>query len=108
MRFTRWLLGLAPLAACSSGQTGSPDCPGPSSCVCDSLYAPGTLLRVRAESFESGRLVAVAEEVFSAPDQATFVAAGDRIGGGLVSEKPCAPDESSASLSGVELFVSFF
>jgi hypothetical protein len=96
------------LAGCGSGQTGSPDCVGPTSCVCDPLYAGGTLLRVHAERSAAGKLEASVDAVLGsvygvAPD----VELGERIGGSVLLEQPCARGASSDSLPGAELLVLY-
>lgn len=101
------LFALTAAAACLSGQTGSPDCPGPQSCVCDPLYAGGVLLRVRGEApNEPGRLSALVEEAFESPYGFTGVGAGERVGGALLQGKPCAL-EALGELAGAELLVLY-
>lgn len=87
-------------SACTSGQTGSPECLGPSACLCDSLYAGGTLLRVRVERFESDELAAVVEQTFPRTDEAPgLIVEGDRVGGTSWRQQPCAPEAAATSLS---------
>jgi hypothetical protein len=96
------------LSGCLSGQTGSPDCFGAMSCICDPLYGGGTLLRVHAERVESGKLEAVVDEVFaSIYGDGSSVAVGDRVGGSMLAEQPCAPDTAPAAQAGAELFVLY-
>jgi len=110
MRFKRLLVscGLALLlSGCVSGQTGSPDCVGPVSCLCDPLYAPGPLLRVHGESADgSGHLVAVVDQVFSL--HPTDIQVGDRVGGSIMREKSCDPGYHESTLVGADLFIMFF
>lgn len=113
MRF-RWVarvvvvaLGSLGLGACLSGQTGSPDCVGATSCVCDPLFGAGTLLRVHVERLETGKLEAVVDEVFAAPQYAHAAEVGDRVGGALLAEQPCASDADSALQVGGELLVLY-
>jgi hypothetical protein len=96
------------LGACSSGQTGSPDCMGPVWCICDPLYGGGTLLRVRAERFESGKLEAVVQEIFESPGVAfSQLVEGDRVGGSLGGEQPCASGAASSIEVGSEQLVLY-
>jgi len=95
------------LGACSSGQTGSPDCVGPVSCVCDPLYGGGTLLRVHAESAGAGKLEAVVDEVFAPSDRAPNAQLGDRVGGSVLAERPCARGAPSTLQVGAELLVLY-
>src|ERR1041384_5638278 len=82
------VLGSFLLGGCLSGQTGSPDCVGPTSCVCDMLCSAGALLRVHGESSGDGALVAVVDEVLGAVyGQPANVDVGDRIGGSIRSEE---------------------
>lgn len=104
--FTGCLVALS-LVGCGSGQTGSPDCVGPSSCLCDHLYSGGVLLRVHGESQEPGKLVAVVDALLSPSDQTLDLAIGDRIGGSVLAELPCAPEQSTGQLAGQELFVLY-
>jgi len=113
MRFA-WLalaLGFAlscPLGGCLSGQTGSPDCVGPESCICDPLYGAGTLLRVHVERIEAGRLEAVVDEVFTSfYGVASETVVGDHVAGSLLAEQPCAPGAPSTLQVGSELFVLY-
>lgn len=110
MRFGSLLTGClvaALLSGCGSGQTGSPDCVGPSSCLCDQLYAGGVLLRVHGESQEPGKLVAVIDALLSPANETLDLALGDRIGGSVLAELPCAPEQSLGQLAGQELFVLY-
>src|SRR5689334_19915675 len=76
---------------CLSGQTGSPDCAGPTSCLCDALspWALNVLLRVRADSAGPDQLRATVVSVVTPGEHLRgFVAAGhvggyvfDRCGG---------------------------
>ena len=94
------------LGGCFSGQTGSPECVEPISCLCDPLYAPGPLLRVHGESAdENGRLVAVVDEVFSL--HPTDIQVGERVGGAILQQKPCNLEYQGDPLVGAELFVMF-
>lgn len=96
------------LSGCSSGQTGSPSCARSTSCVCDSLYSYGTLLRVQVEGLRSGRLEAMVRQSFKAPDAApSDVEDGDRIAGSLGSERPCDRDAPSSVQVGAELLVLY-
>jgi hypothetical protein len=112
MRFA-WLalaLGFAlscPLGGCLSGQTGSPECVGPVSCLCDPLYSAGTLLRVHVERVEAGKLEAVVDEVFPSHYGDNGVVAGDRVAGSVTAEQPCAQDAAPNAQVGGELFVLF-
>lgn len=112
MRFA-WLgttIGLAlvyPLGGCSSGQTGSPSCVGPLSCVCDAPSAGGTLLHVHVERVGDSRLEAVVDEVFAPSDRALEAQVGDRVGGMVLTERPCASDAVSTLEVGGELLVLF-
>ena len=100
------VLALA-LGGCLSGQTGSPDCVGPTNCMCDPLYAPGPLLRVHGESADtSGHLVAVVDEVFAL--HPTDIRVGDRVGGSIIREKSCDVGYHADPLVGAELFIMFF
>jgi hypothetical protein len=94
------------ISGCSGGQTGSPDCIGPTSCVCDTLYSGGALLRLHGESADEGRLVAVVDEVLGSVYGATDIRAGDRIGGELSPPRPCDPGDLP-TLEGADLFVLF-
>src|SRR5574338_527527 len=105
-RFLVLALGLAP-AGCISGQTGSPDCVGPTSCICDPLYGGGSLLRVHSELASDGKLVARVDEVLGEVYHPSTVRVGDRVGGSVLAEKPCARDEPSGTAAGAELFVLF-
>jgi len=112
MRFGSVILAIGfalscPLGGCLSGQTGSPDCVGPVSCICDPLYGAGTLLRVHVESVEARKLEAVVDEVFSTVYGASHVAAGDRVAGSLLAEQPCARDAAPTVQVGGELFVLY-
>src|SRR5262245_47148827 len=97
------------LGGCLSGQTGSPDCVGPTSCLCDPLYGTGTLLRVHGESAQDGKLIAVVDQVFATiygtPSE---VQVGDRVGGSVIAEKPCALAYTAQTLVNAELFVLYF
>jgi MYXO-CTERM domain-containing protein len=95
------------LGACLSGQTGSPDCVGSVSCVCDPLYGDGTLLRVRAERVEPGKLEAVVDEVFTTTYGDSSVVVGDRVGGYLRADQPCPPGDGSALQPDRELLVLY-
>lgn len=84
------------LGGCTSGQTGSPDCVGPTACLCDTLYTAGTLMRVHVDSSESGRLVAAVDSVFwTVGSDVTWIEVGDRVGGVLTGQQPCR-DEAVA------------
>jgi len=108
MRFGWVVLVAVALGGCLSGQTGSPDCVGPVSCICDPLYGAGTLMRVHVEVVESGRLEAVVDEVFLTVYGATSpVVAGDRVGGALSATLPCAGDGYPSVDVGSELFVLY-
>jgi len=98
--------GLA-LGGCSSGQTGSPDCVGPEACVCDPLYGAGTLLRVHVERVDAGKLEAVVDEVFAPLQNAHNAEVGDRVGGSVLAEQPCARDAASSISVGSELLVLY-
>src|SRR5881394_2025730 len=100
MRFGRLALALGfalgfAETGCSSGQTGSPDCVGATSCACDPLLSGGTLLRVHVERVDVGKLEAVVDEVFASPQYAHNAELGDRIGGSVLAEQPCASDVAS-------------
>lgn len=97
----------AALGGCLSGQTGSPDCVGPTACVCDRLYGAGTPLRVRVESASDGRLNAVVEERFASELGTSDLQVGERIGGVVDGAVPCAPEAPLDAPEGRELFVSF-
>lgn len=90
-----------------SGQTGSPECAEPVSCVCDQLYSAGTLLRVHVERVEAGKLEAVVDEVFASHYGDNGIVAGDRVAGTVIAERPCAPDAAPTAQLGSELFVMF-
>jgi hypothetical protein len=113
MRFgsllTGCLVALPALAwvGCGSGQTGSPSCPAVPNCVCDQLNTGGVLLRVHGESQEPGKLVAVVDALLSPSDQTLDLAIGDRIGGSILAELPCAPEQAMGQLAGQELFVLY-
>lgn len=100
-------LGSAAFGGCLSGQTGSPDCVGRTSCVCDPLYGGGTLLRVHVESVEAGKLEAVVDEVFAPPQNAHNAEVGDHVGGSLLAEQPCGGEGSSNLQAGQELLVLY-
>jgi MYXO-CTERM domain-containing protein len=106
LRFTAAFLSFS-LGGCVSGQTGSPECVGATSCVCDTLYSGGALLRLHAESSEHGRLVAVVDQVVGSLYGPTDIRAGDRIGGELTVQRPCDP-QAMLELEGVDLFVLFY
>lgn len=91
---------------CLSGQTGSPDCAYRGSCACDALHGGGTLLRVHAERHEDGKLEAVVDEVFANVNVSDRIVVGDRVGGSLLVERPCAPGAAPSVLSG-QLFVLY-
>lgn len=96
------------LGGCLSGQTGSPDCVAPTSCVCDSLFSGGELLRVHSEAAPQGTLVAVVDEVLgSVYDRPAEVRVGDRIGGSVSQLQPCGQELGPAELEGKDLFVLF-
>lgn len=86
-------LALQPFAGCasSSGQTGSPACGLPESCVCGpQIVTPETLLRVRVESAEAQQLVGTVVEVLGSNDGLGPVASeGERIGGFVARAQPC-------------------
>jgi hypothetical protein len=95
------------LVGCLSGQTGSPDCVGKVSCLCDPLYAPGPLLRVHGESADgNGHLVAVVDQVFAL--HPSDIRIGDRVGGSIIREKSCDPGYHADSLVGGDLFIMLF
>jgi hypothetical protein len=96
------------LGGCLSGQTGSPDCVPPTSCVCDPLFGAGAVLRVHVESLESGKLVAVIDEVFPSifPNVADLKP-GDRIGGPENVDPPCAYGTGPSVAPGSELLVLY-
>jgi len=98
--------GLA-LGACSSGQTGSPDCVGAMSCICDPLYGSGTLLRVHADSVQTDKLEATVEEVFASGYGPSDVVVGDHVAGSLLAEQPCGPQTGPSAVAGSELLVLF-
>jgi len=103
------------LTGCSSGQTGSADCAGPSSCVCDS-GAGGSLLRVQITQADAEHLeVTVVEPLslgqFVSEAERAQLAPGAAIAGALVRTRPCSiglnvglPAEFTA---GSELLVDF-
>lgn len=96
------------LAGCTSGQTGSPDCVGPTACLCDTLYTAGTLLRVHVESSESGRLVAAVDSVFwTVSSDVTWLEVGDRIGGALTGQQPCRDEAVAPPARESDLLVLF-
>jgi hypothetical protein len=103
------MAGVLPLG-CLSGQTGSPDCPAPASCVCSGMDST-SLLRVHIESASERQLVAVVDEVLAGlaiPD-ASPVAVGDRVGGFVVLERrSCDHYDVMRPLpaAGSELFVA--
>ncbi|HEX2877495.1 MAG TPA: hypothetical protein VHP33_39880 [Polyangiaceae bacterium] len=80
---------------------------GSTSCLCDRLYAGGVLLRVHGESQEPGKLVAVVDALLSPSDQTLDLAIGDRVGGSVLAELPCAPEREMGQLAGQELFVLY-
>lgn len=101
-------LGSLLLSGCLSGQTGSPDCVGATSCVCDTLYSGGALLRVHTELATEDALVAIVDEVLGDVDgQPAEVRVGDRIGGGFSRLEPCSVEGSPPPAEGAELFVLF-
>jgi hypothetical protein len=105
-----FLAGTVSLATlgCSSGQTGSPDCIGPTSCICDPLYSGGKLVRVRAERVESGRLEGTVQQTFtSSYGAASDVMEGDRIGGSQSTEQPCNRGAGRTIRAGTELLVLY-
>ena len=101
------LLLASALGGCLSGQTGSPDCVGPRSCVCDPLYGAGSVLRVRVESMTGDRLSTLILEVLPTTLGHNELKAGDRIGGTATSAAPCATDTPIAPAEGDELLVLF-
>jgi MYXO-CTERM domain-containing protein len=110
--FSRWisvLLASWALGGCLSGQTGSPDCVGATSCICDPLYAGGVLLRVHAESAERGNLVAVIDGIVSPAERAYDLQLGDRLAGAVLAVTPCASSGADAleTLVGTELVVLY-
>jgi hypothetical protein len=109
MRFQLVLgLGLScGLSGCVSGQTGSPECAAAVSCVCDPVSGGGTLLRVRVEQGTAGKLAAVVEEVFAPPRDAHNVQVGERVGGAVLDEQPCASEAGSGLQVGSELLVLY-
>jgi hypothetical protein len=94
------------IGGCISGQTGSADCVGATSCVCDTLYSGGALLRVHGQSADDGTLVAVVDEVLGSVYGSTDIRAGDLVGGELTVRRPCDQLDLPA-LEGAELFVLF-
>lgn len=100
------ILLLATLVGCSSGQTGSPSCVnGGGSCVCSRSNGE-TPLRVRVESYEAGRVVAVIEQTF-ATSSANGLIAGERVGGTIRGGRPCATEPVEADLAARELLVAY-
>jgi hypothetical protein len=99
-----WLLSLA---GCVSGQTGSPDCVGPTSCVCDPLYGAGSLLHVHVESAPDGKLQAVIDEIFPSELDRNPLRVGDRIGGTLSLNEPCSSQAPPDLAAGDEALVLF-
>lgn len=107
-RVLRAVLSSFLLGGCLSGQTGSPDCVAPTSCVCDTLFSGGELLRVHSEAAPQGTLVAVVDEVLGRVyDQPAEVRVGDRIGGSITQLQPCGQELDPAQLEGKDLFVLF-
>jgi hypothetical protein len=96
-----------PLGGCLSGQTGSPDCVGPTECLCDTLYGGGNVLRVRVDSVEGDVLRATVTENVVGIYGSIPVAPGTRVAGTLGVEQPCAPEQRSSSLGGADLLVNF-
>ena len=80
---------------------------GPLACACDPLYGGGTLLRVHVERVEAGKLEAVVDEVFAPPQNAHNAEVGDRVGGSVLAEQPCARDAASSVSVGSELLVLY-
>jgi len=101
-----WLLAGA-LGGCLSGQTGSPDCPGPRSCVCDPLYGGGALLRVRVESQQDGQLGTAVLELYPSEYGVSGVTVGDHLAGSVGSAQPCLPEAPLTVSEGDELLVLF-
>ena len=97
---------VALLLGCSSGQTGSPDCIGSTSCVCEPLLSWGILLRVRVEQATEADLVAPVESVVSPAEVALDLAEGDHVGGVVAAWQPCASD-AVVPAAGDELLVFY-
>jgi hypothetical protein len=110
MRFSHLASLAVPLAlaGCTSGQTGSPDCVGATECLCDTLYTAGTLLRVHVDSAEAGHLVAAVDSVFwTVYSDVTWVEVGDRVGGALTGQVPCAGEAVAVPARESDLLVLF-
>ncbi len=67
------------LSGCLSGQTGSPDCPGPDNCVCNPFNSWDVLLRVSVTALNEERMEADVVEVLSAGNYG--LSPGDHLGG---------------------------
>lgn len=76
------------LVGCGSGQTGSPECIGGTSCVCERVQAGGALLRVRVDQF-NGSLQASVVALVSPAEHAFGLVANERVAGYVVRERPC-------------------
>jgi hypothetical protein len=109
LRLISFTLAFATLPlGCLSGQTGSPDCVGPRACVCDPLHSAGILLRVRVESADAERMVAVVDSVLSKVNSGIdFVQVGDRIGGPVSRHRPCVDQPGELPAAGSELLVLY-
>jgi MYXO-CTERM domain-containing protein len=104
------LFGCLAFVGCGSGQTGSPECGGEGrSCLCDPLQ-PGILhllLRVRADRVGPDQLQATIVSVVTPAEYAPGFVAGERVGGSVLTERPCAAWEASALTAGGELLVVY-
>jgi len=97
-----WLVLLAipvlgTVVGCVSGQTGSPDCVGTTSCICDSVYSQrspvlfrGTVMSVGASAADK-HLTLTVEELVN-PQHAWDIVVGDSVGGFYSSGPSCAPN----------------
>ena len=65
------------------------------------------MLRVHAENVGSGKLDAVVDEVFAPSDRAPDAQLGDRVGGSVLAERPCARGAPSTLQVGAELLVLY-
>lgn len=99
-------LALLALVGCSSGQTGSPECVGGTSCVCEPVHAGGALLRVRVERFD-GWLQASVGAVVSPAEHAFGLVANEPIAGEVLQERPCERLGGSVLVTGEEALVLY-
>lgn len=99
------LVSLAALG-CSSGQTGSPRCRGPESCVCRALeskiLATGTLA-----TFENGSASVLVNGWVSSGGWQNDIVLGNTIGGTVTTTLDCGGNSEPEPVVGDEVFVVY-